>query len=135
MQQMNKKQHLKIDYKLILYKYITMRRNKKVLSMSSFKTEPTNKQIEKQKPEPIKQDTIKTDMTNMKKSNERDMKYNKLEKKIIQTQSKPTLKLFKELFDNAEDKIQFLTDNANNIKSLNKKHQKMFIDYIKNTYT
>jgi len=111
-----------------------MRKNKKVLSMSSFKTEPVNKQIEKPKPEPIKQDTIKTDMTNMKKSNERDMKYNKTEKKIIQKESKPTLKLFKELFDNSDDKIQFLTDNAHKIKSLNKRHQKLFIDYIKNTY-
>tara|TARA_R110000803_G_scaffold205151_6_gene271646 strand:- start:2875 stop:3213 length:339 start_codon:yes stop_codon:yes gene_type:complete len=112
-----------------------MRKNKKIISISSFKQSSNNKQIELPKQEIIKNDNIKTDIVNMKKINERELKYNKTEKKIIQINSKPTLKIFKELFNNSDDKIQFLTENSQKIKSLSKKQQRNFIDYIKNTYT
>tara|TARA_R110000787_G_C13340882_1_gene438163 strand:+ start:652 stop:1005 length:354 start_codon:yes stop_codon:yes gene_type:complete len=115
-----------------------MRRNKKtVKGISSFKNEEKPviiTPLKKSSAKIIHEDNIKTEEKAMKQSHENDMKFIKPKHADIQRIIKPKLKTLKKDFIDADDKITFLKDNVDIIKSLNNKQKKDFIIFIKNTY-
>jgi hypothetical protein len=118
-----------------------MKKKRSTKGISAFKKKeekPVNIIIEKtdaEKKDKIRMDSIKTEEKHSRDNNERDIKFQKIVEPQIQKIIKPTLKLLKNDFDLADDKISFLKENFKKINELNKRNKTIFINHIKNVYT
>ena len=116
-----------------------MKKNKRRgIGISQFK-QSINKPEPKPEPKPFKEEEKKEmikDLNNMKEETKQKMEMiqPKNNNTNIRIKKINSLKTMKNNFDNSDDKLLFLMENEEEIKNMNKKHIKDFINYVRNTY-